>query len=87
MPRKTKSVTQNELLLPSLALSMLAFVLVGALVTAVSSQPTPQSSVSADNSGSRLLTRGNEVDDLEADMLLLQEDSLDSEISVLEQLQ
>jgi len=80
---KYSAPKQNELLLPSLALSMLALVLVGALVSVTSSSKTPQTSVSADSR--RLLTKGTDLDDLEADLLLLQEDSLESEISVLEQ--
>ena len=84
--KKTVKPEQNELLMPALALSMLVFVLVGALVTATT-RTTPQSNISANNRQARLLTKDNKVDDLEADLLLLQEDSLDSEISVLEQLQ
>lgn len=87
MPRKSTNAKQMELLIPSLALSMLVLMLVGTLVTLGSVQKSPETSASADNRSSRQLTRGMSVADLESDLLLLQEDNLDSELSVLEQVQ
>lgn len=85
MARKKSVPAQNELLLPSLALSALVLILVGVLVTGMGPNNSTNSQVSANKS--RLLTKGTQVDDLEADLLLLQEDTLDAEISVLEQTQ
>lgn len=90
MARKTtkkQGITeQNELLLPALALSAVALTLVGVLTTGVLSRPTPEASVSAASVKARLLTKGSKVQDLEADLLLLQEDTLDSEIGILDRL-
>ena len=83
MARKTqKSIEQNELLLPSLALSALALVLVGVLMTGMSAQKTTSTKVSA--SKSRLLTKGSSFEDLQADLSLLSVDDIDTELNILE---
>lgn len=86
MAKRSTQPKQNELLLPSLALSLVVLVLVGAMAGGIFNRPTPQTSVSASNRA-RSLTKDNQVEDLESDLLLLREDTLDSEMAVLNKLQ
>lgn len=78
MARKTKSILENQLLLPSLALSLLVFFLVIFVVNIP--KPTPQRQVSAKQE--QVLTNGLDSNSLETDLLLLESE----EFQDLEQL-
>lgn len=78
MARKTKSILENQLLLPSLALSLLVFLLVIFVVNIPN--PTPQRQVSAKQE--QVLTNGLDSNSLETDLLLLESE----EFQDLEQL-
>lgn len=82
---KRQSISDNQLLIPSLALSAIVMVLVGVLMTSLNSAPTPETQISA-SQGARQLTRSTELDDLKTDLILLEEDSIDTELSGLRNL-
>lgn len=82
MARKRKSIQDNELLLPSMALCTLVFVIVGLLSISLN-QDSTNTRVEADTPN-RQLTEGYQQVDLETDLMLLQEDTLDTELESLD---
>lgn len=65
----------------------MTLIMVGLLTSILPQLTKSQSSSAAASGEARQLTRGVEVEDLQADLLLLQEDTLDTELSALRQLQ
>lgn len=85
MAKKATANKTNDLLIPTLALSAVVLVLVGVLTTVLPFMKPSQTEVAADRGG-RQLTRGMEVEDLQTDLLLLEEDTLETELSTLQRL-
>jgi len=82
MSKKSNSREFN-LLLPSLALSALVFLL--AIVIAMNSSKPTNTQVSADNP--QYLSKNDDLESLQNDLLLLKADGLDEEVAVINQTQ
>ena len=79
MASRKQNQQEFQLLLPSLALSLLVFVLVAVIMIIPKSTPQP----TAQAGQKSYLSKSDEVDSLESDLILLEADNIEEELRVL----